>query len=183
MKFYNIGNGNFNNIDIDLLNNNLVDFGDDKMSKIYNIGNGNGNINNVSGIDFSNNKKIIKKTIKIKNNNMGKYSPNSVNIISICNNDINKGHSNDADELEINTKIYATFGKEDTIELINNNIIFEMRKMNRAKTIKKLNSAYNMAKHYIALLKKPNTTNELEELYNKLEELYNKNKERINNHN
>lgn len=119
-------------------------------------------------------------SIKIKNNNMGMYSPNSVNI-SICNNGINKDNFN-ADELEINTKIYATFGKEVTIELINNNIIFEMRKMNRAKTIKKLNSAYNMAKRYIALLKKPNTTNELEELYNKLEELYNKNKERINNH-
>ena len=112
-------------------------------------------------------------SIKIKNNNMGMYSPNSVNI-SICNNGINKDH-NDADELEIDTKIYATFSKEVTIEMINNNITFEMRKMNIAKTIKELNRAYNMARRYIALLKKPSTTNELEELYEK-------NKARINNY-
>ena len=112
-------------------------------------------------------------SIKIKNNNMGMYSPNSVNI-SICNNGINKDHIN-ADELEIDTKIYATFSKEVTIEMINNNITFEMRKMNIAKTIKELNRAYNMARRYIALLKKPSTTNELEELYEK-------NKARINNY-
>lgn len=112
-------------------------------------------------------------SIKIKHNNMGMYSPNSVNI-SICNNGINKGHNN-ADELEIYTKIYATFGKEVTIEMINNNLTFEMRKMNIVKTIKELNSAYNMAKRYIALLKKPSTINELEELYKK-------NKARIKNY-
>lgn len=112
-------------------------------------------------------------SIKIKNNNMGMYSPNSVNI-SICNNGINKDHNN-ADELEIYTKIYATFGKEATIEMINNKLAFEMRKMNIVKTIKELNSAYNMAKRYIALLKKSSTTNELEELYNK-------NKARIKNY-
>ena len=108
---------------------------------------------------------------------MGMYSPNSVNI-SICNDGIKKGHidiRNNDDELEIDTKIDANFDKEVTIKMINNNIIFEMRKMNKAKTIKELNSAYNMAKRYIALLKSPSTTNELQELYNK-------NKARINNY-
>ena len=50
-----------------------------------------------------------------------------------------------------------------------------MGKMDIAKTIRELNSAYNMAKRYIALLKNPSTTN-------KLEKLYNKNKARINNY-
>lgn len=117
-------------------------------------------------------------SIKIKNNNMGMYSPNSVNI-SICNNGINKGHSNitnNDDELEIDTKIYATFDHEAIIELINKHFADCVRKMNIAKTIKELNSAYNMAKrYYIALLKKPITTGEFEKIYNK-------NKARINNH-
>lgn len=117
-------------------------------------------------------------SIKIKNNNMGMYSPNSVNI-SICNNGTNKDHIgiiNNDDELEIVTKLYSAFDKDVKIELIkNNNIIFEIRKMNKAKTIKELNRAYNMAKRYIALLEKSSTANELEEIYNK-------NKARINNY-
>lgn len=121
-------------------------------------------------------------SIKIKNNNMGMHSPNSVNI-SICNNGINKGHSNitnNDDELEIDTKIYATINYEviveAMIELIKKNFADSVRKMNKAKTIKELNSAYSMAKRlYIALLKKPITTGELKELYNK-------NKARINNY-
>lgn len=47
-------------------------------------------------------------SIKIKNNNMGMNSPNSVNI-SICNDGSNEDHidiRND-DELEIDTKIYS----------------------------------------------------------------------------
>ena len=109
-------------------------------------------------------------SIKIKNNNMGMYSPNSINI-GICNNGIN----ND-DELEIDTKIYKTFNHKDMVELINKHFADCVRKMNEAKTIKELNRAYNMAKYYyIALLKKPITTYEFEKLYNK-------NKARINNY-
>ena len=117
-------------------------------------------------------------SIKIKNNNMGMYSPNSVNI-SICNDGIKKGHigirNNDA-ELEIDTKIDANFDPKAMVELINKRFADCVKKMNKAKTIKKLNSAYNIAKcYYIALLKKPITTDELEKIYNK-------NKARINNY-
>lgn len=117
-------------------------------------------------------------SIKIKNNNMGMYSPNSINI-GICNNGINKGHSKitiSDDELEIDTKIYKTFDPKAMVELINKHFADCVRKMNEAKTIKELNSAYNMAKYYyIALLKKPITTYEFEKLYKK-------NKARINNY-
>ena len=106
---------------------------------------------------------------------MGMYSPNSVNI-SICNNGINKGHIN-ADELEIDTKIDATFDPKAMVELINKHFADCVKKMNTAKTINELNSAYNMAKYYyIALLKKPITTGEFEKIYNK-------NKARINKNN
>lgn len=114
--------------------------------------------------------------IKINNNNTEMYSPNSVNI-NICNNDINKDHSNiinNADELEIDTKIYTTFDHEDIAELINKHFADCVRKMNVANTTGELNSAYNMAKcYYIALLKNPITTGEFEKIYNK-------NKARIN---
>ena len=90
----------------------------------------------------------------------------------------NKGHSKitiSDDDLEIYANIYEIFYKEATIELINKRFADCVRRMNEAKTIKKLNRAYDMAKHYRALLKNNNTTNDLEELYNK-------NKTRINNY-
>ena len=116
-------------------------------------------------------------SIKIKNNNMGMYSPNSINI-GICNDGINKGHSKitiSDDDLEIYANIYGDFYKEAITELINKRFADCVRRMNEAKTIKELNRAYDRAKHYRVLLKKTSTTNDLEELYNK-------NKTRINNY-
>lgn len=42
-------------------------------------------------------------SLKVKNIIQGMNSPNSVNVISVCNNGINKDHIN-VDELEIDTK-------------------------------------------------------------------------------
>ena len=106
--------------------------------------------------------KLTERVEKILTNNI--YSSKHTSI---------KTKRNNNDELKIYAKIYATFDKE-VVEFINNNIISEMGKMDIAKTIRELNSAYNMAKRYIELLENPSTTN-------KLEELYKKNKTRINN--
>lgn len=108
-------------------------------------------------------------SIKIKNNNMGMYSPNSVNICNF-NNGSNDDHINirkDDDELEIDIKTYATSDSDPKTILINNHFYDCLKWMNEAKTISRLNNAYNMAKHYYEMsLKKPITTCELEELYN-----------------
>lgn len=75
-----------------------------------------------------------------------------------------------------NISIDFSTDPKDMVELINKHFAECVRKMNKAKTIKDLNRAYNMAKYYyIALLKKPITTYEFEKLYNK-------NKARINNY-
>lgn len=114
-------------------------------------------------------------SIKIKNNNMGMYSPNSVNI-SIYNNGIN----ND-DELEID-KIFETSVPKDMVELINKYFADCVRKMNEAKTIEDLDSAYNMAKNcYIKLLKERVDTGNNYINTCEFEKVYNRNKRMINN--
>ena len=82
----------------------------------------------------------------------------------------------------INKQMNEAFDPKDKVELINKYFADCVRKMNEAKTIKDLKSAYNMAKKcYISLLKNPINTGTYHINTCEFEKFYRKNKTRIKN--